>query len=83
MFVYIAVLRYEFLLFIIVLPSVADLNPLEISNQLNENLFPFLRFWRRNVNALEMGGRTQTQRMRRKMRMKHKKHLNHREKGLF
>lgn len=44
--------------------------------------FLFLRFWRRNVNALEMGGRTRPQRMRRRRKMKHKKHLDHREKGL-
>lgn len=43
---------------------------------------PFLRFWRRNVNALEMESKMQLQRRRRRRKMKYKTHLEHREKGL-
>lgn len=42
---------------------------------------PFLRFWRRNVNALEMERKMQPRRRRRR-KMKYKTHLEHREKGL-
>lgn len=42
---------------------------------------PFLRFWRRNVNALEMESKMQPRRRRRR-KMKYKTHLEHREKGL-